>query len=372
MGVVWQARDEVLGRDVAVKELAGLRHFSARERDVARRHAVREARATARLSHRNVVQVFDILEEDGCPWIVMELITPRSLRDLIHEEGPLSPAQAARLGLEILAALQAAHRLGIVHRDVKPANILMAPDRAVLVDFGIAQAAESLADVTTASMVIGSPAYIAPERARGGTCGPPADLWGLGASLYAAVEGSGASRTLLYDIAPRPGQRVRFLELTASGAARTIATVGRAGRGQLRFTTAPGVGARSIVAQFELNRLPAERMTVAHFQPPPPRLGRIAALHVARRGTTLHARWTAVPGASAYELVLTTGMTRQRRLRVRGTTLTLRSVPVATAGRITVRAVDTLRDGPVASAAFRATASPRTRLGRLPKAPRLR
>jgi eukaryotic-like serine/threonine-protein kinase len=191
MGIVWQARDEVLGRDVAVKELAGLRHFSARERDVARRHAVREARATARLSHRNVVQVFDILEEDGCPWIVMELITPRSLRDLIHEEGPLSPAQAARLGLEILAALRAAHQLGIVHRDVKPANILMAPDRAVLVDFGIAQAAESLADVTTASMVIGSPAYIAPERARGGTCGPPADLWGLGASLYAAVEGSG-------------------------------------------------------------------------------------------------------------------------------------------------------------------------------------
>jgi serine/threonine protein kinase len=191
MGIVWQARDEVLGRDVAVKELAGLRHFSARERDVARRRAVREARATARLSHRNVVQVFDILEEDGCPWIVMELITPRSLRDLIHEEGPLSPAQAAQLGLEILAALRAAHRLGIVHRDVKPANILLAPDRAVLVDFGIAQAAESLADVTTASMLIGSPAYIAPERARGGTCGPPADLWGLGASLYAAVEGSG-------------------------------------------------------------------------------------------------------------------------------------------------------------------------------------
>ncbi|HEY1668636.1 MAG TPA: serine/threonine-protein kinase [Trebonia sp.] len=191
MGIVWQARDEVLGRDVAVKELAGLRHFSARERDVARRHAVREARATARLSHRNVVQVFDILEEDGCPWIVMELITPRSLRDLIHQEGPLSPGQAAQLGLEILAALRAAHRLGIVHRDVKPANILMAPDRAVLVDFGIAQAAESLADVTTASMLIGSPAYIAPERARGGTCGPPADLWGLGASLYAAVEGSG-------------------------------------------------------------------------------------------------------------------------------------------------------------------------------------
>src|ERR1700744_3257768 len=159
VGIGWQGCAAGLRPGVAVKERAGLRHFSAQERDVARRHAVREARATARLSHRNVVQVFDILEEDGCPWIVMELITPRSLRDLIHEEGPLSPAQAARLGLEILAALRAAHRLGIVHRDFKPANILMTPDRAVLVDFGIAQAAESSGDVTTDGMVIGSPPY---------------------------------------------------------------------------------------------------------------------------------------------------------------------------------------------------------------------
>src|SRR5579863_7544630 len=117
MGVVWQARDELLGRDVAVKELTWPEHVSAGEREAARRHAVREARAAARLSHRNVIQVFDIVEEDGCPWIVMELIAPRSLRDLIDQEGPLGPAQAARLGLEILAALGAAHRLGIVHRD---------------------------------------------------------------------------------------------------------------------------------------------------------------------------------------------------------------------------------------------------------------
>lgn len=191
MGIVWQARDEFLGRDVAVKELTWRGHLSAAERQAARRHAVREARAAARLSHRNVIQVFDILEEDGCPWIVMELIAARSLRDLIGQEELLSPAEAAQLGLEVLAALCAAHRLGIVHRDVKPANILMAPDRAVLVDFGIAQATESLVDVTTASMIVGSPAYIAPERARGRQSGPPADLWGLGASLYAAVEGRG-------------------------------------------------------------------------------------------------------------------------------------------------------------------------------------
>jgi hypothetical protein len=191
MGRVWQARDELLDRDVAVKELTWLEHFSAEERQAARRRAIREARTAARLNHRNVVQVFDILEEDGCPWIVMELLTARSLRDFINQEGALSPVQTARLGLEILAALRAAHKLGIVHRDVKPANILLAPGRAVLVDFGIAQAAGSSADATTSGLLIGSPAYIAPERARGGLSGPPADLWGLGASLYAAVEGTG-------------------------------------------------------------------------------------------------------------------------------------------------------------------------------------
>jgi eukaryotic-like serine/threonine-protein kinase len=191
MGIVWQARDGLLGRDVAVKELTWPAHFSAREQEAARRRAVREARAVARLSHRNVIQVFDILEEDSCPWIVMELLPARSLRELVHQEGPLSPAQAAGLGLEILAALRAAHALGIVHRDVKPANILMAPGRAVLIDFGIAQSAQTSGGATTASMLIGSPAYIAPERARGGPSGPPADLWGLGASLYAAVEGTG-------------------------------------------------------------------------------------------------------------------------------------------------------------------------------------
>ena len=191
MGIVWQARDTLLGRDVAVKALAGLAHLPDDEQRTACRRAVREARATAQLTHRNIIRVYDILEEDGCPWIVMELLTPRSLRDLVHEDGPLDPPQAARMGLEVLAALRAAHALGIVHRDVKPANILMPGDRAVLVDFGIAQAAAVSADITTVSQLIGSPAYVAPERARGLTAGPPADLWGLGASLYAAVEGSG-------------------------------------------------------------------------------------------------------------------------------------------------------------------------------------
>jgi serine/threonine protein kinase len=191
MGVVWRARDELLGREVAVKELVWPTYFSGQERQAACRRAITEARLAARLSHRNVVRVFDIVEEDGCPWIVMELLAYRSLRDLIKEEGPLSPAAAAEVGLGILAALRAAHRAGIAHRDVKPANILMAPDRVVLTDFGIARAAGTSELTTTLGVLIGSPSYMSPERARGGGSGAPGDLWGLGASLYAAVEGHG-------------------------------------------------------------------------------------------------------------------------------------------------------------------------------------
>jgi eukaryotic-like serine/threonine-protein kinase len=190
MGVVWQARDEILSRDVAVKELVWPAYFSEAEQQTACRRAVREARVTARLTHRNVIRVFDIIEEDGCPWIVMEFLPYGSLRDFVAEQGPLSPAEAAEMGLGILAALRAAHAKGIVHRDVKPANILMAPDRAVLTDFGVARSAGNSV-VTTVGLLIGSPSYIAPEHARGGESGPPEDLWGLGASLYAAVEGHG-------------------------------------------------------------------------------------------------------------------------------------------------------------------------------------
>jgi eukaryotic-like serine/threonine-protein kinase len=190
MGVVWRGRDELLSRDVAVKELVCPAYYSAEEEQAACRRATKEARVAARLNHPNAIRVFDIVEDAGYPWLVMELLPYGSLGDLLKQEGPLSPAQAAEVGLGILAALRAAHDVGIVHRDVKPANILLAPDRAVLTDFGIAQATGPSAD-TTAGLLVGSPSYIAPERARGGHCGPPADLWGLGATLYAAVEGHG-------------------------------------------------------------------------------------------------------------------------------------------------------------------------------------
>jgi hypothetical protein len=189
MGVVWRARDELLSRDVAVKEVIWPASLTEHERLRACRRATREAQMAARLNHRNVIVVYDIVQEDEHPWIVMELLPYRSLRDIVRDEGPLAPAEAAKVGLQILAALRAAHAEGIAHRDVKPANVLVGPEnRVVLTDFGIARPADT-STLTTAGILIGSPSYIAPERARGGPSGPPGDLWGLGATLYAAVEG---------------------------------------------------------------------------------------------------------------------------------------------------------------------------------------
>src|SRR5690348_2487736 len=189
MGTVWQARDELLNRDVAVKEIVWPPQMDPAEREVARGRAVREAQLAARLHHPNVVTVYDIVEEDDRPCIVMELVPFRSLREVIAEDGPVSPAQAARIGLSVLTALRAVHEAGVVHRDVKPANILLGPEgRIVLADFGIAKAVDSPA-LTSSGVLVGSPSYLAPERARGGIAGPAADLWALGASLFAAVEG---------------------------------------------------------------------------------------------------------------------------------------------------------------------------------------
>ncbi len=189
MGAVWRARDELLNRDVAVKEIVWPPQMDAAEREVARRRAVREAQLAARIHHSNVVRVYDIFQDDDRPCIVMELVSYPSLRDVLREDGPLSPADAARVGLGVLAALRAAHDVGVVHRDVKPANILLGPrGRIVLADFGIAKSIDS-PGLTTSGVLVGSPPYIAPERARGDRAGTAADLWGLGASLYAAVEG---------------------------------------------------------------------------------------------------------------------------------------------------------------------------------------
>jgi eukaryotic-like serine/threonine-protein kinase len=215
MGTVWQAEDELLARPVAVKEVSPPAGVTAHERAVLRERTLREARTAARLSHPNVVTIYDVVEDDGRPWIVMELVAARSLRDLVLADGPLSPQQAARIGLQVLAALAAAHSLGILHRDVKPGNVLIDPDgRAVLADFGIARAQDS-PTLTTSGMLVGSPSYIAPERASGEPGGPESDLWSLGATLYAVVEGrppydrAGALPTLMAVVHEDPDPPVR-------------------------------------------------------------------------------------------------------------------------------------------------------------------
>lgn len=189
MGVVWRARDEVLGREVAVKEVRAPASLPAADAERLHARLEREAWAAARISHRNVVTVYDVATEDARPWIVMELIRGLALSDVLDAEGPMPPRRAARIGAEVLAALRGAHAAGVLHRDVKPGNVLLANDgRVVLTDFGIAMVEGSPA-LTMTGELIGSPEFLAPERALGRTPGPESDLWSLGVLLYAATEG---------------------------------------------------------------------------------------------------------------------------------------------------------------------------------------
>ncbi|MER5178050.1 serine/threonine-protein kinase [Streptomyces sp. NPDC002896] len=189
MGTVWRARDEVLGREVAVKEVRAPAGLPASDVDRLYARLEREAWAAARIPHRNVVTVYDVATEEGRPWIVMELVRGLSLSDVLEAEGPMSPRRAAQVGAEVLAALRAAHEAGVLHRDVKPGNVLIANDgRIVLTDFGIATVEGSSA-LTMTGEVVGSPEFLAPERALGRRPGPESDLWSLGVLLYAAVEG---------------------------------------------------------------------------------------------------------------------------------------------------------------------------------------
>ena len=190
MGVVWAGRDEALGRDVAIKEVIPPPDLSAEDRDVLRRRTLREARAAARISSPAAVSVYDVVEEDGRPWIVMQRLHARSLADVLRDDGPLPVRRAAQVGLDILDALQAAASVGVLHRDVKPANVMIrSTGRAVLTDFGIATV-EGDATVTTTGVLRGSPAYMSPERARGERSTLASDLWSLGATLYAALRGN--------------------------------------------------------------------------------------------------------------------------------------------------------------------------------------
>ncbi|MFI9826767.1 serine/threonine-protein kinase [Streptomyces sp. NPDC051913] len=188
MGTVWRALDELVDREVAVKQprLPGDPEDEAHQR--ASHRLYREARAAARVDHPAAVSIHDVVVEDGLPWIVMELIRGESLHEVL-QRGPVTPAESARIGRAVLGALRAAHSVGIVHRDVKPANVLLGTHgRVVLTDFGIAhvQGEESL---TVSGEFVGSLDFVAPERMSGKGAGPSSDLWSLGVLLYAAVEG---------------------------------------------------------------------------------------------------------------------------------------------------------------------------------------
>ncbi|WP_373463977.1 serine/threonine-protein kinase [Streptomyces canus] len=189
MGRVWRAADEMLDREVAVKEMRidGLDAEDARTR---RERTLREARATARIDHPNVVRIYDVVDEGERLWIVMELVAGRSLERLLAEDGPLGPLAAARIGVGLVTALRQVHARGVLHRDIKPGNVLVERNghRVVLTDFGIAAIQDAKA-LTMVGMLVGSPDYMAPERISGRPQGPPSDIWSLGATLCAAMGG---------------------------------------------------------------------------------------------------------------------------------------------------------------------------------------
>jgi eukaryotic-like serine/threonine-protein kinase len=190
MGVVWRAQDAVLGREVAVKEVVFPPAMPEEERRPAQARVMREARAAARLNHPGAVTLYDVVQDQGGTFIVMELVNAPTLADLVREDGPLPVERVAEIGAQIAGALEAAHQAGIVHRDVKPGNVMVpANGIAKLADFGIASL-QGDPQLTSTGLVIGSPAYMAPEQARGEESGPPVDFWALGATMFYAVEGA--------------------------------------------------------------------------------------------------------------------------------------------------------------------------------------
>jgi serine/threonine protein kinase len=207
MGRVWLAEDELLRRRVALKQVLLNGHAS----EHVRASALAEARAAARLDHDSAVKVYDVIEDSGDQWIVMELLSGRTLAEKVAADGPLPTAEVRRIALRLVDALGAVHRAGLVHSDVKPANVQLCDDgRVVLTDFGIATSIDDEQTLSSEAMA-GSPAYMSPERARGDAVGPASDLFSLGATLFAAVEGRspfGAGdpfSTLVAVVEARPG-----------------------------------------------------------------------------------------------------------------------------------------------------------------------
>ncbi len=200
MGTVWRARDELLDRDVAVKEVRLPLVLDEELRAELCARTEREGRATAMVAHPSVITVYDVVTEDDRPWIVMELLKAQSLEELVKSQGPQHPVRVAEIGRQVLGALRAVHAKGILHRDVKPSNVLVTDDRAVLTDFGLA-ALEGDVSITQAGIVLGSAGYIAPERVLGDKASPP-PICGRSGRLSTPPSRAGASM-----VAVRPPPR---------------------------------------------------------------------------------------------------------------------------------------------------------------------
>jgi serine/threonine protein kinase len=282
IGVVWRAHDESLGRDVAIKEIRFPSGLDDDQISSLCARTLREARAAARLSHPGIVTVHEVVRQDERPWIVMELVRGRTLAQVIKEDGPQSPRRVAQIAAQILAGLRAAHAAGVVHRDVKPSNVMLDGDRTVLTDFGIA-ALDGGTVLTQTGAMLGTPAFMAPEQARGAFATPASDLWSLGATMYAAVEGQrpfggdtvATVLVTLLTVDPPPPRRAGPLAPVIAGL----------------LAKEPGLRLSADAVAGHLARVAGGDLSVMPLPPPPPR----------RRW-----RWRTVIGVLAAASALTT------------------------------------------------------------------